>query len=105
MMGVVYVLIAFGLTTYWIANTRLIQGAPAIMLFPVCLALGAQFLNRAWLMNRGRFDPIDQVISDQDDAYPRFPGTRYKVLGGLFLFSGAALLVLGLAQILRFVQG
>ena len=39
MMGVVYMVIIFLLTTYWIATTTLIRGITGILLFPAAGAL------------------------------------------------------------------
>lgn len=44
MMGVVYMVIIFLLTTYWIATTTLIRGITGILLFPAAGALAAPVL-------------------------------------------------------------
>lgn len=48
MVGVVYMIIATVLTTYWIATTTLLTGITGIMLFPLCAGLAVQCFNSRW---------------------------------------------------------
>ena len=52
-MGIVYVLIAMGLITYWIATTHFITGITGVLLFPVLGAMCAQGINNYRLCRRG----------------------------------------------------
>ena len=63
MMGVVYMVIIFLLTTYWIATTTLIRGITGILLFPAAGALAAQFYNRSWLLRHGDFGVLFTVLT------------------------------------------
>lgn len=48
MVGVVYVILATCLMTYWIATTTLLQGLTGVMLTPLCLGLCVQCFNSRW---------------------------------------------------------
>lgn len=59
MVGVVYMVIATLLMTYWIATTSLLHGITGIMLAPLCAGLSAQCFNSRWkaLHRDGRGSP------------------------------------------------
>lgn len=102
MMGVVYMIILFGLTTYWIATTTFMSGITGILLFPLAGGLAAQFYNRSWLLRHGRFGGHEE---DPDFSEPeeRQPGAEKQlVLGGVFTLLALFLLVWGIWQILQF---
>lgn len=48
MVGVVYMVIATMLMTYWIATTTLLTGITGIMLAPACAGLAVQCFNSRW---------------------------------------------------------
>ena len=105
MMGVVYMVITFLLTTYWIATTTLIRGITGILLFPAAGALAAQFYNRSWLLRHGRFGGHEE---DPDFAEPPEgqPGAgRQTVFGVLFTVLTLFLLAWGIWQTAQFLGG
>lgn len=104
MMGVVYVIIIFCLTTYWIATTTLISGITGIMLFPAAAALSAQFFNRSWILKHGRLGHEEEP--DFVEPESPLPGSGKCMAGGV-LFGALAffLLITGIQQTIHFLGG
>lgn len=104
MMGVVYMVIIFLLTTYWIATTSLIRGITGMLLFPAAGALAAQFYNRSWLLRHGRFAGHEE---DPDFVEPEFPqpgAGKQLVFGVIFTLLTLFLLGWGILQTVQFLR-
>ena len=89
-MGIVYVVIAMVLITYWIATTSLISSISGILLFPFFGALCAQGINNFVRAKRG-----------EHQGKPALLLTTAILMGVLCLLN----LIWGILQLIEFIGG
>ncbi len=104
MMGVVYMIIIFLLTTYWITTTTLISGITGILLFPAAGALAAQFYNRSWLLRHGRFDGHEEDPDFEEPPQGQPGAGKQLAFGVIFTILSLFLLVWGILQAMQFFE-